>query len=164
MAANNNPKPTTEDTPSVTKPATQSRTQTRKPSAPARPTALTKPTATKQAAPPVKSPASKPAASKPAAERAKTAPQAKAAPAPNGSGETDILAAVATLEETAQKYHIKKKTIRKAIKNGRLPAREAGKVWLIRREDARVHWGKNGDPEAHTPLARSITYLNRSWY
>jgi excisionase family DNA binding protein len=62
-----------------------------------------------------------------------------------------ILRSVVTADEIADRYKLKGKKVRSAVKKGSLPARKAGKVLLMRRDDARALWGKKGDPKAQQP-------------
>ena len=51
------------------------------------------------------------------------------------------LTAVITITEAARLYDIKHDTVLKAIKAGKLPARQSVKTWLILRSDAEARWG-----------------------
>ena len=54
---------------------------------------------------------------------------------------TASLNSVMTSNEVATAYNIDDSTVRHAIRNGRIPARQSGKTWLVRREDAEALWG-----------------------
>jgi excisionase family DNA binding protein len=49
---------------------------------------------------------------------------------------------VMTVQEVANEYGITRDTVHKAIQDGKLPARQSAKTWLIRREDAETRWKK----------------------
>ena len=58
---------------------------------------------------------------------------------------TEILNSVITLSEAIDEFDLKKKKTRKSIEKGQIPARDIGKDWLIRREDAVALWGPGSD-------------------
>jgi hypothetical protein len=47
-----------------------------------------------------------------------------------------------TPPEIAAEFGISEQAVRKAASAGWIPARKAGKVWLIRRRDAAARWDK----------------------
>jgi excisionase family DNA binding protein len=49
---------------------------------------------------------------------------------------------VMTVQEIADTYGKTRDTVHKAIQDGKLPARQSAKTWLIRREDAEKRWRK----------------------
>ena len=90
-------------------------------------------------------------AQKPSAPAAAKPPAPAAEPSAEPSEPLDakaILRSVVTGQEMTKKYSLKGKTIRRAVKKGALPTRKAGKIVLMRRDDARALWGKKGDPKA----------------
>lgn len=54
---------------------------------------------------------------------------------------------VTTIPEAAKHWHKQQMTIRRAIDDGRLIARQAGGTWLISLSSIRALWGP-----AHTPI------------
>ena len=58
------------------------------------------------------------------------------------------LTAVMTVQEVADTYGITRDTVHKAIQDGKLPARQSAKTWLIRREDAQARWDRKGTEDA----------------
>lgn len=57
----------------------------------------------------------------------------------------EILNSVITLSEAIDEFDLKKKKVRKSVEKGLIPARDVGKDWLIRREDAAALWGPGSD-------------------
>lgn len=47
-----------------------------------------------------------------------------------------------TAQEVADEFGLAPSTVTRAAESGALPARQAGRIWLIRREDAKARWGK----------------------
>jgi len=56
--------------------------------------------------------------------------------------EESILNQVMTVAEVAQMFGLTRDAVNKAIDRNRLPARQSGSTWLIRREDAEYLWSK----------------------
>ena len=65
---------------------------------------------------------------------------------------------VMTASEIAGEFDITREAVHKAIKSGRLPARQSAATWLIRREDAIKLWGHTAKLMAVVVAATWITW------